>query len=349
MAIVVEAPVVHSVEDFIPSITPEEKLTAQAKVPATQPEETQESVPVVAEPAKEPEPSIGVVEQEVPAPTLSEPAVEPANELPAFDVPKSDVSAAEPTLGEVPPVGLESETEPQETEISDPYEADKDLVTRNALAELKEAIHPWTPSYSISSQGGGLDDAALAEEGVAPELPAEEPAAPASEIMIPAEVCALDVPSPWRRINQILVQEPVAVEPEIAAGDVKESPLWTPSYSTIVQGSSPRVESRDILENDLGSIPAPPEDALTMIQEGNPELPVADPVVEESTSQAMPSEEVGGKFGVLRYLSLIIRLLRDPPRSSRRLPLRFLKLVRGRRPILLHSKVPVLAPSLSLS
>lgn len=84
--------------------------------------------------------------------------------------------------------------------ISEPIEATQDLPTSDVPQEESNEIEhsqsPWTPSYSISSQGGGLDNAApVDEEAVesttAPEPPVEEPiaeSAPAPEIVTLAEV-----------------------------------------------------------------------------------------------------------------------------------------------------------------
>ena len=211
--IVEEAPAVNPVEDVVPHLVSEQKFTAEAEVPTMQPEE-------VEEPAS----SLGVVEQEVPTPVVPEPVVEPANQLPAFDVPEPYVSAPELTSGEVPPAEPESLAESREIEavdppgpseeeaavgtfepeqvpsaIPEPVEVEKDALISDAPQEGAEQVdRPLTPSYSVSSQGGGLDrtaftDGEVAEAVVVPEPPVEEPDAPTPEIVTPAEVCAPDV------------------------------------------------------------------------------------------------------------------------------------------------------------
>ena len=221
--VVEEAPIVNLVEDVIPNTVSEEKPTVEAKVPVTQPEEVEEPGPIVAESAEKREPSPG---QEIPAPIVSELAVEPTNEEPVLSVPESDIPPAEPAIEQVPPMEPESAAEPQETEgvnppapsefeeevsvdpveqehvplvISEPVEAEKDVLISDPLQEeARQVERPWTPSYSVSSQGGGLDDIVstdevAAEPTVVPELPVEELVAPAPGSVIPAEVRVLDI------------------------------------------------------------------------------------------------------------------------------------------------------------
>jgi hypothetical protein len=80
---------------------------------------------------------------------------------------------------------------------------------------------------------------------------------------------------------------------------MKESPSWTSSYSTTVQGSSPRLESQTIFKNDSELIPAVSEDVPATTQEGDSEPTVPNPVVDESISQVVSSAEVGGRLNVL--------------------------------------------------
>lgn len=184
-------PVVNSIEDIV-----SEGLIDEADVLITQPEEVKE--PTVAGAVEASEPSPGVVEQGVPIPIPSEPAVEPANEEPVLNVSESDVIA-----GTVPHVEPGSMVEPQETETWNPPVTSEEEATvdKVGLEQAPSAIsEPWTPSYSVSSQGGGLEDALSAdgeitEPTVAPELSVEEPAAPTAETGTPAEVCALRVRS----------------------------------------------------------------------------------------------------------------------------------------------------------
>ena len=169
-------------------------LEVKERVP---PPEVEESAPVATEPVANPEPESEVVKQEVPPPTITEPAVEPAIEEPASHV-------LEPTLAEDPPVEPDSVAEfqeptsgssvPYEKElvvdepegvppaISEPVEAKRDAPIPDVPEEeTKLAGRPRTPSYSVSSQGGGLDSAVPAEEeAFEPNVIAETPVEPAA-------------------------------------------------------------------------------------------------------------------------------------------------------------------------
>ena len=330
----------------------------EAEVPAPQGEEVKEPVPVVAESAEEPEPFV------------EDAASEPTAELETVvtDVP------AEPVVREAPPVEPESVAEPQETEVADlPVPSEEPAVDDVELEEVTPAIsepveaepeapisdvpreetksveRPWTPSYSVSSQGGGLDKVAPADEEVSeptivPEPPVEESAAPAPEIATPTEVCALGVLFSSFGIDQFAVQEPVVAEPEITADNVQETSSWTPSYSTTAQGSSPRFESQVTLESDPEPIPAVPEDVPTVTQEGEPELAATESAAED-LAQGVSHSEVG-RGDTIRFV-LTVLLPRNPPPSNQKLPLeKFPRPPRGRHPTLPQFRVPVLGSGL---
>ena len=216
---VTEAPAVDSVDGVTPDAASEEKPTVgEPEVPVPVPQEVEEP-PLVEE-------LPGVTEQEVPAPAVPEPAVEPAAEEPASGVPEPELPNSERAFGDVPPVEPESVTEPQEPgavppviyseekpspdeaepeevtpAISEPVEATQDVPTSDVPQEESNEIEhsqsPWRPSYSVSFQGGGLDNVALADEEAVesttvPEPPVEEPiteSAPVPEIVTPVEVC----------------------------------------------------------------------------------------------------------------------------------------------------------------
>ena len=228
-----EAPAISSVEDFTPDVVTEETpAVGELEVPTPEfQEKIEKPAPVFAAPVEGSEPSPEVTEQEIPISAVSEPTVEPAAEEGSASGPlESDVPAPEPALGEVPSVESESVGEPQpsvsekkpsadEVEpeedpptISDPVKAAQDIPASDIpQEETKQVPSSWTPSYSISSQGGGLDTVPPADEEVesapAPKPLVEESpteSAPASEIVTTAEVRTSNVP-PLRKINRLSV------------------------------------------------------------------------------------------------------------------------------------------------
>jgi len=201
-----EVLVVDPVEDVTPDVVAEEKLAVdEPEVPVLEPQEVvEESVPAAPAPVEESEPSPEVTRQEVPVPVVSDPIVEP-------EVPAPESREAETVPPAVPPEeeGLSvGGAGPEEATpaISEPVEAAQDVTNPDLPPEeTKQVERPWTPSYSVSSQGGGLDDGAPADEEAAeptaPEPLVEEPAAesvpaPAPEIVTPAEVRAFVGSSP---------------------------------------------------------------------------------------------------------------------------------------------------------
>ena len=202
-------PAIDSVEDVTPAIVPERQYTLD-----------------------EPEPPVPeVAEQEDPVLTASEPIIKPAAEEGSTSDPlEPDLPAPGPVLGEAPPAKPEPVSEPQESEtlhplapleeelsseetpptIPEPVEVVQDAPTSDILQEeTKQVESSWTPSYSVSTQGGGLDVAPSADEEVieptpAPETPVEESAAepePAAvpEISTAVEVCVFNVSLPsWQ-------------------------------------------------------------------------------------------------------------------------------------------------------
>ena len=205
----------------------EEKPTiGEPEVPVPDPQKELKEPAPAEEPASSPE----VTKHEIPAPVVSEPTVETtAEEEPASGVPEPEFPTPEPPVGEVHPAEPESVIEPQEfgpvpppvtseekhsaveTEleeatpaISEPAEPPLDVPTSDVPQQESNKVErphsPWTPSYSVSSQGGGLDNLAPADEEVvestiAPEPPVEEPPAESMltpEIATPAEVRAFN-------------------------------------------------------------------------------------------------------------------------------------------------------------
>jgi hypothetical protein len=76
---------------------------------------------------------------------------------------------------------------------------------------------------------------------------------------------------------------------EVVSEDVPEPRSWTPSYSTTVQGSSPRIESEAILEDESEPLPSEPVasgDVPTTTQEAEPVPAPTEPTVTEDTQPA---------------------------------------------------------------
>lgn len=283
--------VVDSVEETAPDVVSEENPAfeeEEALAPQTKEVEepvtvvvasVEETIPVVAEPVEESEPSSYVNEQKDAAPAVSERAVEEST-------PQPDVSATEPTPEKVSPVEPQSTVESRETEvINQPAPSEEPVVDEAEQEasipdvpqeEVKPLERPWTPSYSVSSQGGGLDNIVptgeeASEPTIAPEPPAEEPVVSTPEVEAPAE-------------------ETTVVEPEVAA-ETQEPASWTHSYSTTVQGSSPRSESRAALEKDPESAPVASEDVPSVTQDPESEPVTTGSVVEDPTPQPVSHTE----------------------------------------------------------
>ena len=192
-------------------------------------EKVEEPAPVVATPVEELESSPDVAEPEVPVTPAPEPTVEDDS---APIVLEPGLPTPELALGDIPLVESEPVTEPQESEDIPPAvsserfsvdeaepeetapavsEVAQDALAQEISKEIERSQSPWTPSYSVSSQGGGLDSAAPAdEEAVEPtsasEPTMEEPAAestPTPEIVDSIEVCALNVPFPSEELTDV--------------------------------------------------------------------------------------------------------------------------------------------------
>jgi hypothetical protein len=197
------------------------------------PEEVGGPVPIVAGSVEEPELPAKDIEQGVIV------AVKPLAGEPATDAPESDFPV-DPAVEEIPPVESESVEERRlrlltylfhlrnlpsmrlnrkrfHLQLLHPSRLNRRHQPRTFLK--RSLKRPWTPLYSVSSQGGGLDKVAPADEEISElmivlELPLKETAQPAPEIVTSTEACALSVSSPSFRINQFSIQEPVVAEPE---------------------------------------------------------------------------------------------------------------------------------------
>ena len=105
------------------------------------------------------------------------------------------------------------------------------------------------------------------------------------------------------RTNRFSVQESTTVEPGTVSGDVSESPSWTPSYSTTVQGSSPHFQPETIPKGDsepvsdelsaLNGVPAITRDARSAPAEPEPTEDPEPAVTEDRTLDEAPAVEAG--------------------------------------------------------
>ena len=195
-------------------------------------EKVEEPVPVVAAPVEESESSPDVAEPEVPVTPAPEPTIEDDS---APVVLEPGLPTPGPALADIPLVESESVTEPQESEdippavsserfstdeaepeetvptASESVEVLQDALTQERSKEIERSQSPWTPPYSVSSQGGGLDSAAPADEEVveptsASEPTMEEPAAESTltpEIVDSIEVRDLDAPFPSSELTHV--------------------------------------------------------------------------------------------------------------------------------------------------
>lgn len=143
----------------------------------------------------------------------------------------------------------------------------------NVVTDIERPKSPWTPSYSVITQGPGVpveehvnvydgdnDDAAPAQSQT-PEIIIDEVAAVVPEITADVEV-----------FGQSHVEVLQLTEEQVTSGEVEEAHLkspWTPSYSVTVQGNVAQTnEGLDDLEQ------LPPSAAQFVAVEGFEEQPV---------------------------------------------------------------------------
>ena len=195
--VIQEAPAVNSVVDVAPDV-----VAAEGSGPPA--EEPDQEVLISATPGPTVEPiatkgsTSNPLELDVPAP---EPSIESES---ARERQESEADRP-PTLSEENPSTDETELNDASPAISGSVETARDAPTSDVPQEqTSQTERSWTPSYSVSSQGGGLDTSQTANEEVveptpAPESPAEElvtEPAPASETVTSVEVCTLGLPLP---------------------------------------------------------------------------------------------------------------------------------------------------------
>ena len=184
-----EAPAVDSIESV-----------DKPEPPAPEVAEQEDPVPAVSGPIVGPAAEEGFV----PDPLRPDvPAPEPVSEPQESETVHLSVLSEKPSLEETPPT------------IPEPVEAVQDIPAPDVpQEETKQVEGSWTPSYSVSSQGGGLDTAPPADEEIveptpAPEPPVEESATefestPAPKIVTSAEVCAFMFHLPHGKLTSFL-------------------------------------------------------------------------------------------------------------------------------------------------
>lgn len=217
-----EGPAVDSIEDVAPDVVAEEP---EVPVPGPIEEvEEQGALTEVTEQGASPvlEPPVELKTEEDYTPSVLEPEVpmpEPAPGNVPLVQPSSVINPQEPDT--VPPVVSNEnpptdEAEPEENipTVSEIVEATQDVPTSDIFQEESNEIErsqsSWTPSYSVNSQGGGLDDIAPADEEVVEPMTLSEPpveeavdeSASIPEIVTSVEVCTLNVPFLSSRIHR---------------------------------------------------------------------------------------------------------------------------------------------------
>ena len=93
----------------------------------------------------------------------------------------------------------------------------------------------------------------------------------------------------------LVTQELTTVEPEATPEDVSKSSSWAPSYSTIVQGSSPHFESETVLKDDSEAVSSEPpasDDVSATIQDTELTPTPAEPVAAEEDPKPAGTEDV---------------------------------------------------------
>ena len=92
-----------------------------------------------------------------------------------------------------------------------------------------------------------------------------------------------------------VTQEPAAVEAEAVSKEVPKSPSWTSSYSTTVQGTSPRFESQAALKDDSEPVPSEPlvsGDVQKTAEDTEPVSVPAEPVAAVEVPEPTVAEDV---------------------------------------------------------
>ncbi|KAG1750143.1 hypothetical protein EDB19DRAFT_1904393 [Suillus lakei] len=229
----------------------------------------------------------------------------PVAELPVVEEPAAcEVSVAEEVVLEEVHAALDlteealvKETkavEQTETSAVEEVAEEQEIAVSSALnvaTDIERPKSPWTPSYSVITQGPGVsveehvntyegDDDAAPAQSQTPEIIVDEAAA-----VVPEIVADMEVP------GQSQVEVLQLAEEQVMLGEPEEphpkSP-WTPSYSVTVQGNVAQTnEGLDDLEQ------LPPSAAQTVAAEGIEEQPVP------FTEEALISGEVSSSTTVV--------------------------------------------------
>ncbi|KAJ7637721.1 hypothetical protein DFH06DRAFT_1335867 [Mycena polygramma] len=192
--------------------------------------------------------SVSVQGSPLPVPTELQDAVDaPVGEI---QPPESIIEASEDPVSNLPPSVVEPTV---------------DLSTLDAPVDPPRASSPWTPSYSVSVQGSPSKE--LTES----ELGTEQQSEPTVQDV--AEDAA-EVPD----------EQPVAAALDAPADLPRASSPWTPSYSVLVQGSSPSVTTESMVERD-----ALVDDLPDAAEEPSSEVIVEASVSDDGTSEPAES------------------------------------------------------------
>ena len=157
-----------------------------------------------------------------------------------------------------------------------------------------------TPESKADLVSVGPESAPTTIQKAEPESDITEPVEESTpQVTSPAEVCGGAVVRALPHADWLVTQEPTTVEQEAAPKDISEA-SWTPSYSTVVQGSSPRFDSETVLRHDSEAVslePPAPDDVPATSQDAEPAPAPAEPVAtEEVPPTHVPSERPSDVF-----------------------------------------------------
>ena len=158
-----------------------------------------------------------------------------------------------------------------------------------------------TPESEADLVSAGPESAPTTIQKAEPESDITEPVKESTpQVTSSAEVCGETVVRTLSHADWLVTQEPTTVEQEATPEDISKASSWTPSYSTVVQGSSPRFDSEAVLQDDsevVSSEPPAPDDVPATSQDAEPAPAPAEPVgTEEVPSTHVPSERPSDVF-----------------------------------------------------
>ena len=158
-----------------------------------------------------------------------------------------------------------------------------------------------TPESEADLVSAGPENAPTTIQKTEPESDITEPVEESTpQVTLLAEVCGETVVRTLSHANWLVTQEPTTVEQEDAPEDISKVSSWTPSYSTIVQGSGPHFDSETVLQDDSEAISSElpvSNDVSATSQDAEPAPAPAEPVAtEEVPSAYVPSERPSDVF-----------------------------------------------------